>query len=128
MYTDSKANGAGLFANTSMPAAGIEVDPAIQEALTDIRQCRSARSLTGLVKELVDLGLMDDDQIIDAVRARRKALSHLTHQSFSESMESEADGDGDAPWDYADMHQGIGATCPQALRAADMDCAADVDL
>jgi len=121
MYTASKATGAGLFANPSMPATGIVVDPAIQEALTDIRQCVSLRSLTGLVRELAEAGMMDDDQVMDAVRARRKALSLLTHQTFSENVESAEDGD--APWDYADSHQGIGAHCPQALRAADMDCA-----
>jgi hypothetical protein len=128
MYTASKATGAGLFANPSMPAAvGIEVDPAIQEALTDIRQCVSLRSLTALVKEMAEIGMMDDDQVIEAVRARRKALSHLTHQPFIENMEAEAEGDGDAPWDYAAMHQGIGANCQQALRAADFDCA-DIDV
>jgi len=129
MYTASKATGAGLFPIPSMPAVvEIGVDPAIQEALTDIRQCVSLRSLTSLVRELAEIGIMEDDQIIDAVRAKRKALSHLTHQPFIENMESEADGDGDAPWDYAAMHQGIGATCPQSLRAADMDCAADIEL
>jgi len=128
MYTDSKATGAGLFANPSMPATvGIAVDPAIQEALTDIRQCVSLRSLTSLVRELAEAGIMNDDQIIGAVRARRKALSQLTHQPFIGNMESATDGDGDAPWDYAAMHQGIGANCQQALRAADMDCA-EVDL
>ena len=129
MYTaDSKATGAGLFPVHSMPAAvGIAVNPAIQEAITDIRQCRSLRSLTSLVRELAEAGLTDDDQIADAVRAKRKALAPLTHQSFSGNMESEVDVDGDAPWDYADSHQGIGANCLQALRAADFDCA-DIDL
>ena len=117
-----------MFIESSCRANGINLDnsplvfdPAVQETLTSIRQCVSLRSLTAIVREAAEAGILDD--IRDAVQQRRAVLKQT--QGFSDAMQrdvmrvvSSADGcvpEGVEGRDYADQRM------REAFRATDVD-------
>lgn len=117
MFIESscRANGVSLDSNP------IVIDVVVQETLTSIRQCVSLRSLTAIVQEAAEAGILDD--IRDAVQCRRAALKGV--QGFSDAAQldvvrvvSSADGrvqEGVECREYADQRM------REAFRATDID-------
>ncbi len=117
MFIESscRANGVSLDTNFTV------FDPAVQETLTSIHQCVSLRSLTAIVQEAAEAGILDD--IRDAVQRRRAELKGV--QGFSDAAQqdvvrvvSSADGriqEGVEGREYADQRM------REAFRATDLD-------
>lgn len=117
-----------MFIESSCRATGVNLDsnhivfdPAVQETLTSIYQCVSLRSLTAIVQEAAEAGILDD--IRDAVGQRRAELKGV--QGFSDVAQqdvmrvvSSADGvvqEGIEGREYADQRM------REAYRATDVD-------
>ena len=113
---ECRATGVSVSLDTTFPI----FDPAVQETLTSIRQCVSLRSLTAIVREAAEAGILDE--IRDAVQRRRAELKGV--QGYSDAAQQDvmrvvsSDGgvaQGIEGREYADQRM------RQAFRAADVD-------